>query len=298
MRQPDFFIVGAPKCGTTAMYEYLRKHPEIFMPEKKEPHFFGSDLNFGFPRITKERYLSLFVKALAEKMVGEASAWYLYSNRASLEIKAFCPSARIIIMLRNPVDMLYSLHSHQLYHGTEDIEDFEAALDAESDRTNGLRIPTKCPAPSQLFYCDVVKYTEQVERYLNVFGKDKVYIIIFDDFKNDTLGIYRKTLRFLEVNPDFQPDFLIVNPNKRAYSKTLQHYLAYRPRIVKWFGNTFMPSSLRDGLLNFIWNLNTGYVKRPRMDPQLRTQLMKKFTPEVQSLSKLIGRDLLFWVKE
>ena len=295
MRQPDFFIVGAPKCGTTAMDEYLKQHPEIFMSETKELHFFGKDLKFNCPRITREQYLSHFSKAKMEKRIGEASVWYLYSKKAAREIREFCPSASIIIMLRNPADMLYSLHSQLLYNGDEDIENFEAALNAESDRKKGLRIP-QCIIPvSALFYRDVVKYTEQIQRYIDVFGHKKVHIVIFDDFKSDVPGIYRKTLRFLGLNSDFQPDFRIINPNKRILSKTLRSLLLRRPKIVKWLGNTFMSRSLRDGLLCFFFRFNTRYMPRPSMDSALKQQLVKDFVPEVEKLSHLLNRDLTHW---
>lgn len=295
MRQPDFFIVGAPKCGTTAMDEYLKKHPEIFVAERKEMHFFGSDLNLNINRMTREEYLPHFSKAKNEKRVGEASVWYLYSKRAASEIKEFCASASIIIMLRNPVDMLYSLHSQLLYNGDEDIEDFEAALNAEADRKKGLRMPKGAIVTYGVFYQDVVKYTEQVQRYLDVFGQDNVHIIIFDEFKRNTPEIYRKTLRFLGVNPDFQPDFQVVNPNKIVRSKTLRSFLIHRPRIVKWFGNAFMSKQLRDRLLIRFQRSNIQYVPRQPMDSALKQRLVKDFVPEVEKLSHLLNRDLTHW---
>ena len=135
MRRPDFFIVGAPKCGTTAMIDYLKQHPEVFVPDRKELDFFGRDLVFKGHRLTEEEYLGFFSRATAEKRAGEGSVWYLHSKTAALEIKDFSPNARIIIMLRNPLDMMYSFHSQRLYNGNEDIENFSAALDAEAERT-------------------------------------------------------------------------------------------------------------------------------------------------------------------
>src|SRR5687767_1010670 len=105
MHKPNFFIVGAPKCGTTSLYEYIRVHPEVFMPDRKEPAFFCSDF-YKPRRMKEEEYLSLFREAGSAKWIGEASTWYLYSDKAREGIKAFCPDARIIIMLRNPVDMM------------------------------------------------------------------------------------------------------------------------------------------------------------------------------------------------
>jgi len=133
MRRPNFFIVGAPKCGTSALFAYLNQHPQVFMAHLKELHFFGTDVRYP-ARPTLDQYLLHFAKAREELRVGEASTSYLFSQSAAQEIRAFNPAARIVIMLRNPVDMMYSLHSEMLYWLNEDIEDFEAALEAEEKR--------------------------------------------------------------------------------------------------------------------------------------------------------------------
>ena len=131
MRKPDFFIVGAPKCGTTAMYQWLDAHPEVFVPVK-EIHYFGADLDHRRPEVSAERYNGLFEPAsTAHKAVGDVGVWYLMSETAAQEIHAYNPDARIIIMLRRPAQMLYSLHSQLLYSGEEDIADFGEALAAE-----------------------------------------------------------------------------------------------------------------------------------------------------------------------
>jgi hypothetical protein len=141
VRIPDFFIVGAPKCGTTAMYRWLAAHPEVFVPVK-EIHYFGSDLAHRRPPVSEERYRALFADAVAaHRAVGDVAVWYLMSESAVEEIHAFNPDARIIVMLRRPDDMLYSLHSQLLYSGEEDLLDFGAALDAESERAQGRSIP-------------------------------------------------------------------------------------------------------------------------------------------------------------
>ena len=114
--RPDFFIVGAPKCGTTALYEYLRQHPAVFMPFHKEPLFFGDDLTRRYGRLTLHDYMRLFKDAKPGQRVGEASAWYLYSRSAAAEIKAYAPDAQIIVMVRNPVDMMYAEHSQVLFN--------------------------------------------------------------------------------------------------------------------------------------------------------------------------------------
>jgi len=214
LRKPDFFIVGAPRCGTTSMKIYLDKHPEIFMAPGMEPHFFGKDIYFPSYIRDERTYLSLFATANNEKRVGEKCAGYLFSKRAAAEIKEFQPSASIIIMLRNPVEMIYSLHNLVFNRGDEDLDDFKAALEAEEDRKRGLRLPMGLDSREnwRVFYRERVRYTQQVNRFLNTFGREKVHIIIFDDFVSQTAEVYRETLRFLMVNPDFQTHFQKTNP--------------------------------------------------------------------------------------
>ena len=222
--KPNFFIVGAPKSGTTAMYEYLRAHPDIFMPLLKEPYFFGDDLIYQVPRLSEADYLDLFSMAHGPKRRGEASVTYLYSKKAAEEIADFDPEARIIIMLRNPVEMIYSLHSQVFFTGSEDIEQFEVALAAEPDRKRGHRIPDNCRIVDFLFYREFVKYSDQVQRYLHTFGSEQVHIIIFDDFKRDVPQTYRTALGFLGVDESFRPPtFEPVNRNKiRRYPGLVQ----------------------------------------------------------------------------
>lgn len=292
MRKPDFFIVGAPKSGTTALYRYLRPHPDIFMPSSKELHYFGSDLDIRFGATRKEDdYLAHFRQAKDEKRVGEASVWYLYSQKAAAEIYTFCPAARIIIMLRNPVDMLYSQHSQFLYNGNEDIVDFAEALAAESDRKQGRRIPPETHFTAALFYRETAEYAEQVKRYFDIFDPDQVRIILFDDFRTDTAGVYRQTLQFLDVADDFQADFRVVNPNKRARSKALRRVLNRPPA----WARRLVPKPFRQGVRRQLKQWNTNYQSRQPIDPVLRRQLQAEFAPEVLHVSELIGRDLSHW---
>ena len=299
MRKPDFFIVGAPKCGTTSMSEYLKQHPDVFVSEPNEPHFFGADLQSHwsdrFDRYRdREKYLSLFDDARDEKRAGEASPWYLYSRRAASEIKQFNPSASIIIMLRDPVAMVYSLHGQQLYNGNEDIFDFEAALDAEEERRNGRQLPKTAHNPAALLYRDTARYTEQVRRYFEVFGRERVHIIIFDDFIGDTQGVYRETLEFLGVAPDFQPGFEIHNPAKSIRSPVLHRFTVARPEFlskIKWI----LPYSLRRMVIGSLEGFNVRKESRPPMSPELRALLNQEFQVEVESLSTLLGRDLTHW---
>jgi hypothetical protein len=294
---PDFFIVGAPRCGTTAMYEYLRGHPDVFMPDVKEPQFLSADLEMPW-LVSRDKYLLLFQEASTKKRVGEASVFYLYVKKAASEIKRFSPDARIIIMLRNPAEMLYSLHARYLASGVEDIADFSHALDAEAERRQGRRPTPSCYPIELLFYRDVAKFSEQVQRYFDVFGRTCVHVILYDDFKHDVAGEYAKTLRFLEVSEQFRPEFKIVNPNRTARSRLLQKIVVNLPRRARNILKTLEFNPLFGRLVRGVQELNSEYVRRPPMDEAVRIRLRHEFAPEIQQLGTLVGRDLSAWTRD
>ncbi len=296
MNKPNFFIVGAPKCGTTAMYDYLKTHPEIFMSNYKEPHFFARDFQGSrLERFRREQdYLALFTGAHGEKRLGEASTWYLYSRCAAREIKEFNADARIMIMLRSPIDMMYSLHHQLLYTLNEDLKSFEEALAVEEKRKQGLGIPAKLHImPAALFYRETARFAEQVQRYFEVFGRERVHVIIFDDLKANTQKVYQQALEFLEVNDDFTPDMRIVNANKYLRNEAMQDFLITPPRWLMTIGKKILPLARP-----VYWKLrqaNTRYEARSPLDSHIRLQLQQEFKPEIEQLSKLLGRDLTYW---
>ncbi len=213
--RPNFFIVGAPKCGTTALDYYLSLHPDIFVA-RKEMHHFGSDLRFGpqFFRRDREAYLAEFAGCKGQSCIGESSVWYLYSSRAAEEIKAFNPDAKIIIMLRDPVALLHAMYCAFRADGNEILPTFEEALAAEGQRKRGLRIGRQTYLAQALVYRSIVRFTGQVRRYFDIFGRERVKVIIYDDFNADTAGVYRRTLDFLGVSPNHPvPSFRPVNAN-------------------------------------------------------------------------------------
>lgn len=290
-RKPEFFIVGAPKSGTTAMTVYLRAHPRIFMPRIKELHHFGSDLTKSdkYPS-DLAAYLSWFEGAEPGEVVGECSVMYLYSRKAALEIKEFNSRAKIIAMLRDPVDMMYALHSQLLFGGFEDISDFASALAAEPDRKRGRRIPKGAHLVENLFYRDIARYSEQIERYLETFGRENVHVILYDDFRADIESVYRNVLEFLGVDVTFRPEFRVINPNKRVRSTLVRNALEALPPD-RWYGNIFIPPQIRWRLNRF----NRVEEERRPMDPGLRQRLKQEFAPEVQRSARLLGRDLGCW---
>jgi GrpB-like predicted nucleotidyltransferase (UPF0157 family) len=284
MRRPNFFIVGAPRSGTTSMYAYLRQHPEVFGSAHKEPQFFGSDLTPPPGAIRDPRlYLELFAAADGRPLAGEASVYYLLSTRAAAEIRDFAPAARIIAMLREPAAMAYSLHSLYRRSGNEDLPSFAEALDAEPERRERRRLPPGAYFPEGLLYSEMVRYSPMVERYLEVFGREQVHCILFDDFVRDTAGVYRRTLEFLGADPSFQAE---LDPRRAKQVLRLQ--------AVRQLRRTPPEVQRRMQLAAMKQHEKTG---GPPLAPELGARLRQLLAADVARLGELLGRDLGAWTR-
>lgn len=294
-QRPSFFLVGAPKCGTTALYTYLKPHPDVFLTQMREPMFFGSDL-YCPPerRLTLDRYLALFSGARGERCVGECSTRYFVSKRAADEIHRFEPAARIIVMLRSPVEMMHSLHSQLLYSGEEHIENFEAALADEERRRALLEQGDPPPIAQVLVYRDVAHYTDHVERYFSVFGRENVHVIVLEEFARDTRQAYKQVLQFLGADPDFEPSFEVVNQFKVVRSKRLDDLLLHPPQPLQTLSRR-VPARLRRAAFRTTRALNTRPGQRPEIPARLRLELETELTGEIERLETLLARDLSCW---
>ncbi len=298
MNRPNLFIVGAPKSGTTALYTYLQSHPQIFMSPLKEPYYFGDDLlHHSAPRPSENEYLALFQGAAEEVWLGESSVTGLISKSAAQEIHDFNSAARIIIMLRNPVDMMYSMHSQTQYTGAETEKEFSRALALEEPRRQGRAIPAQVAIVNLLFYRELGHYADQVRRYLRVFGRENVHVIIFDDFRADVASEYRDLLRFLEVDDTFEPsNFQVVNANKRRRNERLRQVIV-NPDVVAATRRLIPSRAIRQRIAGRLMFLIIKEERRPPMDPALRCQLQEELLPDVEQLSSLLGRDLTHWCR-
>ena len=293
--KPNFFIVGAPKCGTTAMNEYLKSHPDIFMAEKKEMHFFGQDLEMR-SRITEQDYLDEFKNATGKRIIGEASVWYLFSKTAAEEIKRFSPGAKILIMLRNPVELLYSLHSQHLYDGNENIGDFATAIKYDKDRARGLKDPGSVDFIKLPGYIDSVLFANQVKRYLDVFGKENVYVVLYEDLARDTTAVVKNVIKFLELSADINIDARVINPNKQIRNFKLHRLIKKPPEMLRRIVRLLLPSKeLRERIMNRAFKSNVVIEKRKPMDENLRNELRMLLSDDIDRLSVIINRDLSKW---
>lgn len=302
MKEPNFFIIGAPKCGTTALYEYLKDHPEIYMSTPKEPHYFSTDFPSKSATFrTKDSYLKgCFTDVKPHhKAVGEASVWYLFSKTAIRNIKEFNPDARIIVMLRNPVDMVYSLHSQMRHSFYEDEKDFEKAWVLQETRKKGQKLPRRCNEVQFLQYFDVACFAAQLERVYEQFPQKQVKIIFFDDFCANPRQVYHDVLRFLEVSDDQRRDFSVVNANKEHRLYTLGNFLSHPPKFITApiFKLKAIIGIKRLGVLDFFIMLNRQMFKRKPLSSDMKKVLIEVFKDEVVLLEKLTERNLSDWKK-
>lgn len=286
---PNFFLIGAPKSGTTALSEYLRAHPDILFSTPKEPHYFNDDFPGRHTR-TLEAYLQCFAGYRNEHAIGEGSALYLKSRSAVPNILRHVPDAKFIVMLRNPVEAVRSFHWQLLYSHEENIEDFEEAWMAQKERARGKRIPRGTIIAEALQYGEVFKYGEQLERLYRITPKEQVKVIFFDDFTADPRAVYSEMLRFLNVAPHDIHAYPPINRAKRMRFRSLEKPFEDVDRLARKLG---LRTNL--GLKRHLKRLNTKYVSAPPLSPELRRRLTDYYREDILKVSSLTGRNLDRW---
>jgi len=306
-RVPDFFIVGHHKSGTTALYEMLRRHPQIYMPDIKEPRFFASDMRSRFQSSrehllpeTLDEYLSLFTAATPEQRAGEASPSYLWSHTAASRIADAQPAARIIAILREPASFLRSLHLQLLRSHVETKKDLRKAIALEAARREGRRIPRRSHRPQLLQYSEHVRYVDQLRRYHAVFPPEQVLVLIYDDFRHDNQATVRRVLRFLEVDDAHPIDEVQVKLTTRTMrSQQLDDVLhslslgrSPAARAAKATVKALTSPQLRRDALGSI-RRQAVYGDVPPPDESFMMELRRRFKPEVVAASEYLDRDLL-----
>lgn len=236
VRRPNFFLVGAPKCGTTAMHAYLSTHPDIFMAVK-ELHYFGEELRW----LTERQYRNLFRRAKSEKIVGDASVMTLASPSAPYEIRAFAPNAKILVMLRDPREVVEALHAELVFQGKEPLADLASALAAEPAR----RASTPEGQTAEWLYTEQVDFGRLVPRWRSIFGASNVLVIQHRDFAEDNIRELRKVLEWLGVDPEFAPPVRIRNARKQVAIPWLYGWLMHHPDWQRYLIRTLLPDEWR-----------------------------------------------------
>lgn len=300
IRLPDFFIVGAPKCGTTSLATYLRGHPRIFMSAVKEPNYFCLDapgLRDMYDR--PETYGRLFARAHPEQLCGEASTAYLFSNEAVPAILEANPAAKIIVMVRDPLDMVVSHHAQKLYTLEENERDLERAWRLSPARAKGEMVGPRCLAPRYLDYQSIGRLGEQVSRLKARVPEDQLLVIVFDDLRADPGRVYRDTCNFLGVPPDEQGVFAIENARRThrwpALARALKHLPGPIYRLKVRLRAKYPAQAKAIGRV--VHRLNRRAAERPELGEALRGEMIASFKDDVALLGRLLDRDLSHWCR-
>lgn len=303
MGSPNFFIVGAPKCGTTALASYLGEHENVFMSALKEPHYFATDFIDFRPYYVKSKseYLALFEGAAEKHLaIGEASVWYLYSQYAARNIYAFEPTAKIIVMLRNPVELIYSLYSQYLYSMVEEAATFSEAWRLQDARASGHHLPLAVRRTDQsarlMQYGQIGKLGVQVERLLEVFPAHNIKIFLHDDLLQSTRNVYAEALQFLGIPDDGRESFPRINENKQNRSRVIANLTQYTPASI-WLKSALSVFGIKNtGVLQLLQRFNANKVRRDPLSPHMKADLLAYFREDIQLLARLINRNLDHWL--
>lgn len=270
------------------MTSWLSGHPSIFMSPKKEPHFFDTDQRRRTTSLSD--YERLFDKARHNEVVGEASVFYLFSHEAIPNIINYNPESRFLVMLRNPIDMLISLHRFYLFLGREDVSDLWDAWALNESRRRGLFIPRTAWDAKRMVYGDVCSVGEQIERMLLHIRSEKVLFVFLEDVKNKPRIEYLRVLNFLEVSDDGRCEFFTQNPAKSVRFAAVARFRAFAFNYKKKLG-------LRrsTGILNFIQKMNTIEGGYSEDNKNIRRLLHEFFQDDISKIQSLTGRDLSHW---
>lgn len=292
MKRPNFFIIGAPKCGTTSLAHWLSGHPQVFMSPVKEPHFHNTDMRHRLIR-SRNDYDALFRGASERhQAVGEASVWYLYSREAVRNILADTPGARLIVCVRNPVEMVVSLHNQHVIALFEHVTRFEDAWSAQSERRQERNLGSYCDEPSLLLYGPACALGTQLAALFGVAQRDNVRVIFLDDLRRDPRREYLETLEFLGLPDDGRRDFAAVNRASALRSLGLRKFLWHAGRIKQRLGLPLFNT----GVMQWLLAMNKRQKQSNEVDPAfMKREVIPYFSAEIALLERLTGRNFPQW---
>lgn len=295
---PNFLVIGAGKSGTTSLYYYLKQHPGIFMSPIKEVNYFAYDpqatlplINIdksAFPIKSMEAYQQLFAAGSGYSARGEASPMYLWHPAAAGNIHAAIPDARLIGILRNPVERAYSAYLMYTSQGLEK-RSFRQAVADEIRAHRGGDWPLGRGA-----YIGLGFYARQLEKYFRLFGNGKIKIILQEDLQNDAQKILRDIYRFISVEDDFVPNSLTKH-NASGLPKIRMLEYIFKPRKFVKRVRQLIPPKIHDPIYDILINIRNLNLVKPPMDIETRRLLMTIFHDDIMKTERLIARDLDHW---
>lgn len=291
---PKGYIVGAPKCGTTALAHYLAQHPQVAFSKPKEPHHFATDLPGLRRSTTLEEYCAFFTPNAQSRMLIEASVWYLFSRTAAEEIMKMRPDARFIIMLRNPVKMLPSLHRQLVNAFDEDVGDFSAAWRLSAERAAGRSIPKRCRAPSTLVYTETAAFAAMLRRFWQVVPREQTLVMFQEDMNADTGRTYRRALDFFGLKDDARAEFPRINEAKRARSRLVSYAISrggpFRELASKPLKRALGLKSL--GIMKGLKRANAAPVIADPVSDALAAEIAAHYAQDLAQLADMLGPEI------
>lgn len=305
MTMPNFFILGAMKAGTSALYEYLKQHPQAYMSPVKEPRFFsleGKKLGFCGPKDQEvirssinniEEYYQLFQGVSNEIAIGEASVWYLYTPGTPELIQKHIPNAKLIVMLRDPVDRAYSHFLNLVRDGREPLSDFAQAIQVEKTRINNNW-------GWSWHYVNMGFYYSQLRRYYDIFDSSQIKIYFYEDFLTNPVDLIQNLFDYLGIEESFTPDvsrkYNVSGIPSNNVWHTL-HGLVLRDNLVKKTIKQTLPKNLRQNIAGNLLKLTRNSFVKPSLSPEVRKQLIQVYREDILKLQDLTQRDLSRWLK-
>lgn len=288
LKEPNFFIAGAAKSGTSTLAYNLSQHPDIYISPVKEPFYFVCDAGLT----DFDEYMSLFQDAGNAKAIGEASTGYLFEETAPLAIHKLFPEAKIIIILRNPVDMAFSYWRFAQVIGNE-TKSFEEAV---SDKEREYRKTEEFKRMAvdwwaTYIYLDRALYYRQVKRYMDVFGRDNVRVYIFEHFFKFPEESYKDIFSFLGVDVNFTPDYSVKNEGGEVRFRLLKKLRERKNPILK----RFFPVAVRIKMKDFLLDINMKRGKKVILNPDTRMRLNAFFRNDIKELENLLGCTISEW---
>lgn len=299
MTMPNFFIIGAAKAGTTSLAYYLNQHPQIHISPIKEPNFFAfENENVKFQGIGDDEvinrhsinnlrdYQAHFSPDKNVVAVGDASTIYLYSQKAALNIKGYVPQAKLIVLLRHPVDRAYSNFLHAVRDNREPIINFSQALHLESIRMSNNWGPL-WQYKFRSFYYTHLKF------YFSHFSPCQLRVYLYKDFVQNPLGILKDIFFWFNIDQEYSPDTsfrLNVSgvPRFRLVNRLLSNYGNWQRFIVP-----FISPVVRKKLSSKLKALN---LKKPKLSQDIRTQLLDEYREDTLNVQQLTQMDLSYWL--
>lgn len=303
LRKPNFFVVGAPRCGTTSLTRYLAKHPDVCFAHPVEPHYFSRLDHSPTQKEAQRDYVEPCFQHCTEahKAVGERSVSYFFAPDAIRYILDFNPNAKFIAHIRNPIDFIYSYHARTVFNMDEEVTDFETAWNLQEARARGERLPRLCRDQRLLQYQEVGRLGTHLERLYQIAGRERCHTILFDDFVKDPGEAYRRILAFLELEDDGRRKIRHKQVNKSYRFHWLQRAIYRPPNTVATAALNMerkggRKKSVVKGLIKHLKRLNVVQTPRRPLDEKMRRELAEAFRDDIDKLSDLFGHDFGHWM--